>query len=189
MVLLPSIGEIKNRRKRAGLTQKEIAVMSGVSQSLIAKIESGKVRPTYINVKKIIDALDSIESEEKTLAKDIMNKKLTSMKKSDRVEKAIDVMKKSGYSQLPVLENGYPIGTISEKTIVDIVSNGKEISEILKKLVENVMEDSLPTVKEEETVDAVSALLKTNPAVLVAKGGKAVGIITKADLFKIMKRK
>ena len=187
--MLPDIIEIKKRRKGVGLTQKEIAAMAGVSQSLIAKIESGKVRPTYENVKKIVDALDSLEREERLVAKDIMSKKVTSIKKSDKVEKAVDIMRRLGYSQLPVLERGHPIGTISEKTIVDLLSNGKDISNILNKTIRDVMEDALPTVNENESMETVSALLRTNQAALVTKGGKAIGIIAKADLFKIVKNK
>jgi predicted transcriptional regulator len=187
--MLPSVGEIKSRRKRAGLTQKEIAAMAGVSQSLIAKIESGQVRPTYENVRKIIEALDNLEKKDTLVAKDIMSKNVTSIKKNDVVENAINTMRRSGYSQLPVLERGHSIGTISEKTIVDVVSNGKNLSQVLNKKVEEVMEESLPTVHENESMDTVSALLKTNTAVLVTKGGKALGIIAKADLFKIVKKK
>lgn len=187
--MLPDIAEIKRRRKRLGVTQKEIAALAGVSQSLIAKIEAGKIRPTYVNVKTIIEALDGLEKEEKLAAKDIMNTKLMSVKKTDKVEKAIAIMNKSGYSQLPVLERGHIVGTISERTILDVVANGKDLAEILNKSVESVMNESLPTVQEAELIDTISTLLKTNHAVLVTKGGKIVGIITKADLFKIVKKK
>jgi predicted transcriptional regulator len=187
--MLPDIRDIKKARKRIGITQKELAAMSGVSQSLIAKIESGTVRPAYENIKSILEAMESLGKGEKMVAKDIMSVKLVSVKRTDKVENAISMMRKFGYSQLPVFERGYPVGDISERTIVDIVSNGKDISEILSKDIDSVMDESLPTVKENESVEAVSILLKTNPAVLVAKEGKALGIITKADLFKTAKTK
>lgn len=38
--------EIKKRRKIIGLTQKELASRSCVSQSLIAKLESGNIEPS-----------------------------------------------------------------------------------------------------------------------------------------------
>jgi predicted transcriptional regulator len=183
------MGEIRSRRKQAGLTQSQLAAASGVSQSLIAKIESGKVKPAYENVKRIIEALDSVEKTDKATASEIMTKRLASIGKADTVGKAIDMMRRSGYSQLPVLERGYPIGAISERTMVDIISGGRDVSDVLKKRVGDVMDDALPTVRENEPLESVSMLLKANSAVLVTKGGKAVGIITKADLFKIVKRK
>ena len=42
--MLPSLDEIAKKRKMLGLTQKELARMAGVSQSSIAKIESGENR-------------------------------------------------------------------------------------------------------------------------------------------------
>jgi predicted transcriptional regulator len=183
--MMPEISEIKRRRKRVGITQKELAAMSGVSQSLIAKIESGSVKPTYQNVKRIIETLESAEKKEKTKVKEIMSRKIVSIKKSDRMRKAIDLMRKSDYSQLPVLEGGHPIGTISDKTVVDIVSTGRDLSEIIEERVSAFMDEALPTVQENESIDVISAILQTNQAVLVVKRGNAVGIVTKADLFKI----
>jgi len=186
--MLPEIGEIKKRRKLSGLTQNDIATLSGISQSMVAKIESGKVSPSYNNVRRLLEALDSVEKEERTVAKDIMNTKIVFIKKTDEVEKVIKVMNRHNYSQIPVLERGHPVGMVTEKTIFDLVSNGKNLSKILNKTIEEVMYDSLPTIKEDESLDSVSALLKTNPAVLVVKGGKAEGIITKSDIFKLTKK-
>jgi predicted transcriptional regulator len=41
-----------------GLTQGQLAKIAGVSQSFIAKIESGKIDPSYSKVKTIFDVLD-----------------------------------------------------------------------------------------------------------------------------------
>ena len=45
--------DIAKIRKRLGMTQNQLSEISGVSQSLIAKIEANKVAPTYRIVKKI----------------------------------------------------------------------------------------------------------------------------------------
>ncbi len=60
---LPDISQIASFRRRLGVTQKRIAIESGVSQSLISKIEAGHVVPTYENAKLIIDALERMEIE------------------------------------------------------------------------------------------------------------------------------
>ena len=60
---LPDISQIASFRRRLGVTQKRIAIESGVSQSLISKIEAGRVAPTYENAKLIIDALERLEIE------------------------------------------------------------------------------------------------------------------------------
>lgn len=43
-------------RNRAGLTQKELAAKSGLTQSNISNIEKGVTRPTIDSLKKIADA-------------------------------------------------------------------------------------------------------------------------------------
>jgi len=68
---------------------------------------------------------------------------------------------------------------------LDIVSNGKSLSNILNKKVESVMTEALPRISENESIDVISALLQNNSAVLVTKKGKVTGIIAKADLFKL----
>ena len=54
------LSEVKVIRKKLGLTQGELAKAAGVSQSLIAKIESTKIDPTYSKVKLIFHALESL---------------------------------------------------------------------------------------------------------------------------------
>ena len=44
-------------RNKAGWTQAELSYQSGVSLSMIEKVESGKRRPGGDNLKKIADAL------------------------------------------------------------------------------------------------------------------------------------
>lgn len=183
--MLPDVKEIERVRKSLGLTQKKSAMLAGVSQSLIAKVESGKVSPSYSIVKRIFDVFEKMKRENNVTAKQIMSRRVVAVRKNDSVGQAIDTMRKLGYSQLPVLDKNQVIGTISEKTILDIVSNGKSLPNILNKKIESVMIEALPMISENESIDVVSALLHTNPAVIVIKKGKAAGIITKADLFKI----
>ena len=58
--------------------------------------------------------------------------------------------------------------------------------ELSKQAVEKIMEEAFPTVSEETPLSMVSALLQHEPAVLVAKRGRVFGIITKADLLKVL---
>ena len=69
--MLPSLDEIAKKRKMLGLTQKELARMAGVSQSSIAKIESGKIDPSYNKVKAIFDVLERMETKVNHTAKNI----------------------------------------------------------------------------------------------------------------------
>jgi len=59
--MLPSLEEISRKRRILGLTQNELAKLAGVSQSLIAKMESRKTNPSYTKVKAILDVLNKLE--------------------------------------------------------------------------------------------------------------------------------
>jgi transcriptional regulator with XRE-family HTH domain len=49
---------LKYMRERRNMTQAELASKSGVSQSTIAQIESGKKDPSLSTIKKVAEALD-----------------------------------------------------------------------------------------------------------------------------------
>jgi len=183
--MLPDVIEIKRRRKSLGLTQKKLAMRAGVSQSVIAKIESGNIKPSYSIIRKIFGVFETADNEKKVEAKNIMNNRVVSVRRSDSVEHSINTMRKFGYSQLPVVSGNQTVGTISEKIVLDIISNGRSLDDVLSEKVDSVMGDALPRISENESIDVISALLRNNSAVLVTKKGKTTGIITKADLFKI----
>ena len=111
-MLFPDLSSIKIRRKRLGLGQKELASLSSVSQSLIAKLEKGKLEPSYSIARNIFDTLDRLEHKQEKKCKDIMTPKLIFVKKSDKIEKASDLMKKNSIDQIPVLESERLIGLL-----------------------------------------------------------------------------
>lgn len=184
--MLPSLDEIAKKRKMLGLTQKQLARMAGVSQSFIAKIESGKIDPSYNKVKAIFDVLEKMETKVNHTAKKIFHKGVVGVQKNETIGKAISLMMKHGYSQLPVFDGEQVVGCISEKTILNQVTVGKELSQLSQRLVEEIMEEAPPRIDENAPLPLVSSLLHVYPAVLVTKKGKVIGIITKADLFKVI---
>lgn len=49
---------IKSRLEKLGMTQKELAVRTGISEAGICRYIQGKRTPTLSNAKRIADALD-----------------------------------------------------------------------------------------------------------------------------------
>jgi predicted transcriptional regulator len=49
--MFPQLEDIAKKRRRLGLKQAELAKLSGVSQSLVAKLESGRIDSSYTKVK------------------------------------------------------------------------------------------------------------------------------------------
>jgi len=70
----PKLEEIRLLRTKLSLSQKDLAKLAEVSQSLIAKIEKRKVSPSYETVVKIFSALDSLIKYNEIKARDVMNK-------------------------------------------------------------------------------------------------------------------
>jgi predicted transcriptional regulator len=184
--MLPSIKEIQRRRKRLGLSQKKLARMVDISQSMIAKIESGRINPSYLKTKAIFDLLENLERKAEVKAKDILHEKVVGVQKEDMISKATGIMHNTGYSQLPVFDKTQIVGSISEKTIADRIMKGEDPSEFSKLPVEAIMEEALPCVDEETPVAVLSSLLQYNQAIIIMRRGEIKGIITKADLLKVI---
>jgi len=187
--MLPELSEIMKLRKKLGLTQRELAKLSGVSQSLIAKIESGKIIPSYSKVKIIFDTLENLEEKVFKVnikAGDIMNKKVVGVKSNDKVIKASQIMLKHGFSQLPVFSKGRLVGSISEKDIMNILSKGLKMEELSNIYVCDVMDEPFPQIPVKTPLSVIITLLQTFNAVLVVNKGRVAGIITKADVLKVI---
>ena len=183
---LPTPEGIKKKRIKLGLTQSELAEKARVSQPLIARIESGDVDPRLSTVRSIITALDDMEKS-RIAAKDLMTSPVVSLPPDETVEQAVKIMERYGFSQLPVLENGVPIGSISENALVQALGS-RNIDRISNARVRELMEDSFPAVAPGTDMGTISALLETNHAVLVMEMGKVVGVITKYNIMQLIKK-
>ena len=171
------LSEIKKIRKSLGLTQTELAKKANVSQSLIAKIESDKIDPTFTKTKKIFETLDFLQIKEEIKAEELMNKKVISVAPNDSIRDSISKMKKFGISQMPVLDGQNVVGLVSESTLLDALMGNKS------KKIMDIMEETPPVVSKTASVKVVSNLLRHYPVVLVSESGKLTGLITKADLL------
>jgi len=107
-----------------------------------------------------------------------MTSKIISISPSASIKEAINKMKKSQISQLPVIDDSHKtIGLVSESTILDALLNSKGA------IVKDVMQESPPIVAKTTSIQVVSSLLKHYPIVLVSEEGKLTGLITKSDLL------
>ncbi|MDG6996374.1 MAG: CBS domain-containing protein [Nitrososphaerota archaeon] len=186
-MILPPIQEIKKRRVALGISQKKLASSVGASQSLIAKIESSRVNPSYDVVKKIFEYLDRMEQPKTGQAKDIEKKDLVWIKKSERVRDAAEKMRQYGFSQLPVRDEREEIcvGSLSERLIIQGLMKETNPKAFYDKLVSEIMQEQFPVVDENIPITAVALLLQHSQAVLTARRGKIVGIITPSDLLSM----
>ena len=184
--MLPFLEEVAKKRRMLGLTQKQLAKLAGVSQSLIAKLESKKIDPSYTKVKAIFGVLERLETKTEVHVGEVLHDEVVAVQKSDPVSKAVRLMSDHGYSQLPVFDGKHAVGSISEKTMLGQVSAGKDLAQVSKLPVGDIMEEAFPQVGEDAPLPLISSLLQVYPAVLISTKGKVVGIVTKADLLKML---
>lgn len=183
--MLPVLEDIPRRRKQLGLTQTKLASLAGVSQSIIAKIEAGNVDPSYSVVGKLFNALDQVETVPGRRVSELMSRPVVSVGRTQFVREAVELMRRKGYSQLPVFEAGKCVGSISEKTILDRAARGEPLESLLGRRLRDIMEGPFPVVNDNTPLDFVLGLMQGNYGVLVAKGEVIVGILTKSDILKV----
>ena len=182
--MLPSLSEIERRRKDLGLTQSKLATLAGVSQSIIAKIEAGSVDPSYSVVARIIVALERMGVAPSLRVNQLRSRPVVSISKMSLVREAVDLMRKKGFSQLPVFDGGRCVGSISEKTILDRAARGESLQELLGRRVREIMDSPFPIVNDDTPLDMVLGLMQSNYGVLVSRGENVTGILTKSDILK-----
>lgn len=166
------------------MTQADLAKAAGTSQSLIAKLERGRLNPSYEVVRKLLDTLDRMASDEEPSAAQLMNKQLIVADPAENLGKALDRMKENGYSQLPVVDRGQPVGSISESTILGRINDGAQLDSLRRQPVRLSMQAGFPTVEPHTRKRTLVELLKDQDAVLVVKAGKLVGVVTRTDLLR-----
>jgi predicted transcriptional regulator len=171
---------LKKLRIEAGLTQRQLAKLVGISQAHIAKIEKGNVDPRLSTVNKLLQVLTEGEGKK---CRDIMTTEVIFAKPKDTVLKISELMMNHAISQLPVAENGKIIGTVTEESIIKNLS-----SNIADEKVEEIMETPLPSVPGNTNISMIRRLLEDHSGVLVVRRGDVVGIITRSDLLKIISK-
>ncbi len=112
---------------------------------------------------------------------------LVSVAPGASVRQALGLIALHDVSQLAVMDATSCVGVVSES---GLSTRALENTKLLDAAVSDVMDPPLPTVDYEATLEQVTKLLsKANPAILVKRGGRIEGILTRSDvLHYVMKR-
>ena len=185
MSRLPTPEELRKMRIKAGLTQKEVARRAKVSQSLIARIERGSIDPRLSTLRKIVKVLEeALEKEGEVMVSTVMTTPVITVFEDDDVKTAAKIMWEKGISQIPVVDSrGRVIGTVYEDSLMKLLLFERR-NKILELKISEIMDEPLPVLNEDEGITkAMRLLMEGFPAVLVRRGSRVVGIITKSDII------
>lgn len=184
----PEVTEIKRMRKALDITQMELSRLTSVSQSTIAKLESGSINASYDTVARIFEVLEEEANRRRAgkKASEVSSKNIISIQADDKVKHATEIMRASGYSQLPVFDGDTPVGSISEYGILALLRDGTSLESASERPVRSVMAEAFPVVNEDTPLETVTSILSSSSAVLVGRKGKITGIITSSDVLRLL---
>ena len=196
---LPDLDKIRKMRKRLNLSQRELASMAGVSQSLIAKIERGSIDPSYSNVRKILMAFDEVLRRRKVeglklgvplTVGDLATRGVIIVTPDQTIGESVEKMMKGRFTQLPIMVGDKVVGGVTDDRIRDYTieetrNNKKTYDGVMQTRVEEVMSDPFPILSEDTPIELASVHLQREEAVLVSRKGQIVGILTSADFLNL----
>lgn len=188
MTALPRLDDLRQRRRRLGLTQGELARAAGVSQSLVAKIERRQVEASFRNGLALLEALgraeDRVASDATVGA--LATRSLVKVRPDDLLREAARRMRQNAVSQLPVMEGDLMVGSLTDRMVVDCLADPTRASRLDWLIVKEVMREPFPQLDVATPGAVATPLLRHASAVMVTERGRFVGILTQADLFRAL---
>lgn len=190
--MLRDLKEIRIKRKALDLTQQDLATRSGLNRSTIAKIETGRLDPSYSKVRKIFEILDDLERQmarpgrfEGIMLEDIHATPVDCVCVSQTVYDVWIRMVETSFSQFPVKSDGRIVGSISERDITGAIFD--EVGDgVGEQPIGSIMEEPFPTLSVATPLSLVGSLIMHTGTVLTRKDSDVVGIVTKSDVGKVL---
>jgi cystathionine beta-synthase len=109
-------------------------------------------------------------------------RQLVTVTPESTVSQAIEQLQSVGISQLPVLDDGKPVGSVQEVTLARVLHDNSDPNQVK---VGEIMAKPLPVLDITTDLDeAYRLLLAGNTGVLALKDGKVVDIVTRIDLIQ-----
>jgi len=175
-------------RRALGLTQTALAKAAGVSQSAIVKIERRQMNPSYAVAKRLFERLEAerVARESRATVDAVKTRVVRTVEAAETMESVARAMKRQGYSQMPVMDEKRAVGSVTDRTINDLILSGKTPRDLVRIPVSEVMGPPFPQVDGQAPVDMAAAMLRVYNAVLVTTRGEVSGIVTKSDLMKLL---
>ena len=133
-------------------------------------------RPAVVRVEEVLEAKHGVIPS------------LVTVNAHDKVRQAIGVLQEYSISQAPVVREpstdvAQLVGSIRERELLDRIFRDEDA---LQADVAEVMGPPIALVEADEPVEVAFEALQHGPAVIVVKAGRALGVITRADLLEFL---
>ena len=164
------------------LTEKDIvvAIICDTGERYLTKHHSDewlKEKHLLDEDKMSVKTALSVKSNQRLLAH------LLSISPEATVEQALHLMQENEISELPVFDNGNPIGTVRDNKLMAKVIADRSF---LVKQIAEIMENPMPIIDSHADIQSAIIALKDNHAVLVSDFGKITGILTRHDILEFI---
>ena len=207
LMVLPEIKEIEQRRIQMDFTIRSFVntinnlgdkeEKDQLSAAWLNQVEREKIpNPSYFKIKQIFDFLECVEKEKQITAEELCvpHKKFKKKSKSTATMEFCEIgtpilkvhnkMMEHKISQMPVLENGYCLGMITSKTVMDLTLEGNLAKIYVDK---KILDHNYNAVNVKTPLNSIRRILKHFDYALVEKEGIIHGILVKDDIIDELK--
>ena len=115
----------------------------------------------------------------------IMSTKVVTVRSTDKVSKALQMMVRHRIGSIIVVEKGKPVGILTERDVSTRVAKGQNVRGMV---VRRIMSKPLVTIRPSaEVMQAVEQMVRKDIRRLpVMEGDRLVGMVTERDIFRWM---
>ena len=161
-----------------------VVLLPDTGRNYLSKLYSD----TWMLQTGMLDRPESIRVEQVLAAKGADLPPLITVPAHGKVRQAVDLLREHSISQAPVVrEEGVGVagfvGAIQDRALLDRIFRDPDA---LQADVAQVMGAPIPIVAFDAPVEDAYQTLQREPAVLVAKGDQALGILTRSDLLEFL---
>jgi cystathionine beta-synthase len=176
--------------RRLGPEGKVLAMLPDSGRSYLSKFVDDKWMLEHGFLERVVRAPKVEELLRSKGVEETVVPALVTISAHRKVGEAIDLMQQYSISQLPVVRDGElgwladVIGSLHDRDLLDRVFKN---ADALHDDVAAAMQPPLPTVDASASVDEIFARLTAGTnAVLVARGGRPAGVVTRSDLLEYL---
>ncbi len=161
-----------------------VVILPDTGRNYLSKLYSD----TWLLQYGLLDRPEAVRVEEVLTAKHGNIPPLVTVNAHDKVRQAVDLLQEYGISQAPVVREPtsdvtHFVGSIRERALLDRIFRDPDA---LQADVAEVMAPPIPMVEFDEPIEVAFGELQHGPAVLVAKAGQVLGVLTRSDLLEFL---